>query len=99
MKKRNWDDIDSLELTMEAKYNVSSSDNRRYGRLTSYELSKILFNTDKIYVKIITLLGTYNGKLINISASGILIEGNIPDAEVKLSFFINQRKIFVKGLI
>ena len=102
-KKKNWDDIPSLEgLDVDWEYKpVSPLGKRAFVRIKMENIST-MFEAREILVKIATSEKTYTGRLLDISEGGLslclpaLLEINRP---VKVGFFLGTMKIISKAQV
>lgn len=104
-KPMSWDDIPSLGLQMEDSQQIGedNSENRRHDRIDSAEVRALLHkDVPAIRAKVATVKGLFDGKVEDMSQSGIRIF--VPhllrkDEAVKVGFVINSRKIVSKAVV
>jgi len=100
--KLSWDDIPALEgLGMDWDYESTSAlDKRSFIRLTDKDISG-LFEVNEVLANIATDKQIYSGRLIDISAGGMLLSLPAliePNLAVKVCFFLGTVKVLSRGV-
>jgi hypothetical protein len=96
-KKKDWDEIPSLEgLQMDWDYSGNDSlGNRRYERLTFGDVTEI-FEVKAVPVRVATPELTIDGTLSDISGGGVAVilkKSFEAGQQAKIGFFLGRRKI------
>ena len=102
-KKKDWDDIPSLEgLQMDWDYSGNNSlGNRRYERLTFGDVTEI-FEVKAVPVRVATPELTIDGTLSDVSGGGLAVTLKKPLEEgqqAKIGFFMGRRKIVSRVMV
>ena len=102
-KKKDWDDIPSLDgLQMDWDYSGNDSlGNRRFERLTFGDVTEI-FEVKAVPVRLALPDFTIDGTLSDISGGGlavILKKAVDTGQEAKIGFFLGQRKIISRVVV
>lgn len=103
MKKKQWDDIPSLEgLQVDWKYQPENPLGKRsFVRLSDKDLLK-MFDGRRIPVNIATTETNYTGSLLDLGEGGLAVNLSIALAEkqvIKVGFFLGKQKIISRAQV